>query len=792
GTDNNPGSSEKAGFITGSVFDSATNKPVSYANVVLYSLPDSVMITAAVTDAGGAFQLSGLSYGSYFIKIHFFGYKKMTTQKFEISSAKKKADLGAYIISPSAFAINGAEVTGERSIVEYKIDKQVINADKVINASNGNAIDVLRNSPSVNVDNDDNITLRGSGAFILMIDGKPTIMDAKEALKQIPASQVENIEIITNPSAKYSAEGASGIINVIRKKTRNESFGALFSVKAGLRDKYSSDLSFGWNRKKWNTNVSVNWNDERYFPSSKYTRIFQYGDSSSTLNSYTKRPRHTTNKSARFNAEFNPNDHNSFSLGLEGGQYLYLDNMQTNYEEMNSEGSAFYTYSDFLMNISGNYANANFTYKHVFDTSAHSLTFTFVDMAMAGSTILQNQLYLSDENQTTLNPLYKFKSDEANSLQDINVSLDYTDVWRNGLKIETGYNYYYRPFDGNFRVSVMDPVSLDWVSSPSQSTLEVFDQSKHSVYLTLGGKWKDFEYQGGFRTEYYDRIFDLTSLSKSYTMEGLYGFPSFSLLRSFKNNSQLQLSYSRRVQYPDDWSLSPVTFYNDGYINQAGNPNLKPEFIGMTELNFSLPFKKHMLSLSAYNRRNHDAIVRTYLPEGETVVLGVGNVGQVFYTGIESGLNMVFSKKVSMNFSANVFRKESKGESLGIDLSFVEMSYSGRLMLNYTPFKNTRIQLNSSYNGPERDGQGVREAMVMAGISLKQDFYQKKFSATINVRNVIPDFKYHINVKEANFVSNMDFSPEFPVIMFGLTYKINNYKARQSQGGGGNGIGPIG
>jgi outer membrane receptor protein involved in Fe transport len=227
--------------IVGQVYDADLNVPIEYANIVLRSLRDSSQVNGTVTDESGRFALPGVRPGRYFVEISFIGYRQKTVSDVAVGPGATR-DLGRLSLRQSAIAIEGREVTAERPRLEYRIDKKVVNVASNPSAQNGTAVDALENAPGVKVDVENNVTLRGSGSFTVLVDGRPSLLESSEALQQLPAATIDRIEIITNPSAKYDPEGVSGIVNVILKKQRQSGLSGMTTVTGGLDDKYGGDL----------------------------------------------------------------------------------------------------------------------------------------------------------------------------------------------------------------------------------------------------------------------------------------------------------------------------------------------------------------------------------------------------------------------------------------------------------------------------------------------------------------------------------------------------------------------
>ncbi|MEO0074020.1 MAG: carboxypeptidase regulatory-like domain-containing protein, partial [candidate division WOR-3 bacterium] len=253
--------------ITGRVEDSELNVPVEYANVVLYRQRDSAATTGTVTRADGSFVLTGLRPGRYRVEVSFIGYRTWSSDEVRLSPGESR-DLGLIKLQQRAVAVEGTEVTAERPRLEFRIDKKIVNVAQNPSVQSGTAVDALENTPGIKVDAENNVTLRGSSNFTVLIDGRPTLLEGSEALQQIPASTIENIEIITNPSAKYDPEGIAGIINVILKKRRQQGLAGMLNLTGGLPERYGGNLLLNLRSGIATATLGVNF-DRMYFPGTR-------------------------------------------------------------------------------------------------------------------------------------------------------------------------------------------------------------------------------------------------------------------------------------------------------------------------------------------------------------------------------------------------------------------------------------------------------------------------------------------------------------------------------------------
>ena len=276
----NPGAANamKNGKIKGKIIDADTKEAMEYANVVVYSQQDSKLVTGGITAANGSFEIENLAYGNYYVVANFIGFVAQTIKDLKINPNSSSIDLGTLELATDRTKVGEVEVVAERNRVEYKIDKKVINVTNDINAAGGSAVTVLENTPSVEVDIDGNVSLRGSSNFTVLIDGRPSVLAGSDALKQIPSAAIQNIEIITNPSVKYDPDGMAGIINVVMKKNVLSGINGIVNVNVGTGKKYGTDLLVNYKTKKYNVLFGANWNDNTDYGKMNSTRETYSGD----------------------------------------------------------------------------------------------------------------------------------------------------------------------------------------------------------------------------------------------------------------------------------------------------------------------------------------------------------------------------------------------------------------------------------------------------------------------------------------------------------------------------------
>ena len=364
GEEKQDGKTLEGGTVEGRVFDSNSKEKIEYANIVILSSSDSSVITGTVSDPTGKFTIQKLHPGKYYVDVRFIGYNNKHFN-IEINDNKPNVDLGDIFIEPAAVNLGNVVVEGERSPVTYQLDKKVIDVSKIETAASGNAADVLENVPSVTVDIDGNVSLRGSSNFTVLIDGRPSIMDAQDALQQIPASSIKSIELITNPSAKYDPEGTAGIINIILKKNRNLGMSGVINGNVGLNNKFGGDFLFEYKTENINTNFGLNYN-KRFSPGNGTAeQRFIFNDNTSYLNSNSDMEWGRISSGLRGGIDFNIGASDLLSLGARYGSREWQRNATEHYIGWSQANPLDSLYSSLgYRKRSGDYYgfNANFTH----------------------------------------------------------------------------------------------------------------------------------------------------------------------------------------------------------------------------------------------------------------------------------------------------------------------------------------------------------------------------------------------------------------------------------------------
>jgi hypothetical protein len=368
-----PGKVIKDGYVKGRVEDLKDHTALSYANIVLYSIKDSSMVNGCVADTSGAFTIKNIAEGKYYLTIDFIGYEKYVLNNIELTKEKPYADINTVGLKPSSSQLGGVEITSEVQSVQYKIDKKVINVSKNIAATGGSAVDALRNVPSVSVDAEGNVSVRGSSNFTVLVNGKPTPQAGNDVLKQTPASAIENIEVITNPSAKYDPDGTAGIINIVMKKNRQDGINGILNASYGTINKYSTDFQLNVKTGNFNIFGGAEYRNRIDQVTQIIEKTFYTNDTAFANMAKVKQQYHPWNYRINAGADWNINDHNTLSLS---GTYFRQDfavKSPVYYHLFTSPvtSDSWLWYENNLV-LKHHWAEGNLNYTHNFKKSGHA------------------------------------------------------------------------------------------------------------------------------------------------------------------------------------------------------------------------------------------------------------------------------------------------------------------------------------------------------------------------------------------------------------------------------------
>ncbi|MFA6806548.1 MAG: TonB-dependent receptor [Bacteroidales bacterium] len=830
---NKPNGSEiknKSSFkVNGRVKDASTSEFLEYVNVVILNAKDSSLVNGTITDKNGKFLLDSKK-GKYLLRLTFIGYKD-TYHTLEIKN--EDVNLGVIKLDLGSQALEGVEITAERSMMEYQLDKRVINVDKNIVSAGGSATDVLENVPSVSVDQDGNVSLRGSGNVTVLVDGRPSELlgsDLQTVLEQIPSSTIESIEVITNPSAKYNPEGMSGIINIVLKEKGNRGFNGSVSASTGLgiNTKLDGDQFLF---PQTSLSAALNYSTKKYaiyFDGSlRYFDMANYGFSDKTINNIDPKinilqDRYSTGnrlgRGFKIGGDWYINNQNTISLSYnlrKGGSSPNTESIERLYSrEASNPLDSSNTNNYFGLETSTRemfFQNFTLNYEKKFNKKGQLLTLD-ANWNIGEFSRENTQIRSFEEGSEELFYLRNFsKSNNDRSF----VTLNYVHPFSESLKLETGYNLNYVNTEANYDYFSDENMGRN----DSMSYVFKYKESIHAFYGTLAYSFnKKLSAQLGLRLEQVFRdgsktqndstlLFPKDPDTKNYFSV----YPTLHISYNFTDSQSGQISYSRRIRRPDHWSLAPYIDINNPEYIRFGNPDILPEYTDAFEIGYSKIFQKTTIFTSLYYRRTNNAITDFSFVWNENNAKKYGfdwvwdvageeyadsiriastsmNLAKSSNYGMEVIIDQKITKWWKANLSANLYGNYEDGREFGGEL--VEtLNWDAKLNTTMTFPQNWVIQISGQYIPKRENIQGYSDPMYWFDLSVKKDILNKKgslslrFSDVFNTRQrssytITDNFKqYSVNQRTSQYLV-LSFNYRFGIVN---KEQMMKEKKRQSQ-----------
>ncbi|MDP4267684.1 MAG: outer membrane beta-barrel family protein [Bacteroidota bacterium] len=764
------------GKVSGQVIDGATNEPVVYATVTLLRKTDSVLVTGGVTNDKGYFLLEKVPVGRYKMKISFIGYKTLRKDSVFIGMKNPEINLGLIKLVSSAKKLKDVNIVAEKSEMTYNLDKKVVNVDKNVATAGGTAIDIMQTIPSVTVDVSGNVSLRGTDNVTILVDGKPSSL----SLDQIPASMIDKVEVVTNPSAKYDPEGIGGILNIIMKKKDSKGYFGMVSFNAGTGDKYNTSLNINIRYNKLNYYVNY---DNRFFGIKSNANLF----GSSLLNDTTLSQDQTNFTHGYF--------HN-----LKGGIDYFINDKST------LSFSAVYRYRDFNSTTDMN----NYTYKGDEDiikkSANHSLsdnnsgewqyTLSYDKKFDKPDQTLTSVLYAERENANTdiktanqnIYPLDSLVNQKSYSKAKNIVATFQTDFAQQvgEGKLEAGFKSTYRSHDLDYN---MDNYLSGWITDMNSSYHFVYTEVFNAAYGMMSGKLWFLKYQAGLRVEQSNTKGTLTGHDSTsvYNKSYLDFFPTLHLKYEVSEKQSFGLGYSKRINRPGMRYINPFINNIDPINLIKGNPDLKPEYVNSLEFSHMIDFKYTSLNSTLFYRQTNDMMSRIMTRDNNT---GISTTTyQNLDKGITYGLEFVITQpltkwwKTTGNFS--LFKVKIDGSGINQIDNSNDLSWTAKLnntfsingfdfqiMYNYMSSK-TVAQMQGMQGFSMGSGSGKQYSNQFCDIGFKKDIIKNMFTLNCRLSDVFKTNRFKMDTYGTNFSSSLNRTGESRILFIGLTYKIN-------------------
>lgn len=791
------GGNKPALSIQGRVVDNDTGQGLEFATISIYTQQDSSIVTGGITDIDGKFLIESRP-GSLYALVEFISYTTKTIPNIILNPRAGNLDLGEISLVADAEMLDEVEVVAEKSSTQFSLDKKVFNVGKDLSRSGGTAIDVLENVPSVSVDIEGGVSLRGSENVRILVDGKPSgLVGLGDAggLRSFPANMIERIEVITNPSARYEAEGMGGIINIVLKKTEKQGFNGSIDVTAGLP--LTTGLAFNLNYRKekfnWFLNYGLRYNRNPGFGMTE-NRLTD-GDTIQFSNQRRDHIRGGLNNSIRFGADYYFTDNDILTTALNYRRGDEANEVRLKYEDrtiLNSTGEILDTeltrrFDDEIEKE--NKLEYSLTYKKKYKKDHEWVTdFRYQDNREVESSDLSEAYF--DLNEVPLGKLDLLqRSANAEGERVTIIQSDYTWPITKDSRLEVGARASLRIIENDYLVEEFEADKEVWNALAGLSNNFIYDEKIYAAYLIYGNKIGQFSYQIGLRGEYTDVMTELkqTNELNPRSYPGL--FPSAHINYAFTEKVQAQLSYSRRISRPRFWDLNPFFTFSDARNFFSGNPDLDPEYTNAYEASLISYMENGSISSSLYYRRSTDVIRRTIVIDSTDSVIRTIRRPENLDTRDDIGIEISGNyriKKLNFNANLNFFRAITNDERIGDADTY---SWFGKLTANMKLTESMDAQLSFNYRGAEDYPQGSRSPIAFMDLGWSKDLLKNKATLTISVRDLANSRKRRSITILDDFYGESEFQWRSRIVQATFNYRINQKKKRGGGNRGGSGGG---
>lgn len=765
-------------MLKGIVQDGITEKILPYANVSLWK-KDSTVFQGLLSDSLGQFSFKNIPANISFVKVQALGYRS-----YNASLVGKNSFL-TIKLKPENTVLNEVIVQGERASNSTQIDKQVFNARQFQNAANGTGLDLIQRLPSVTVNTEGNVTLRGSSGFILLVDGKPSSRNPADVLAQIPSNLIESVEVLTTPSAKYDADGKAGMINIVTKK--DSKIGTSWSgnmMNAGTNPlRWGGDIMWTLSEKKWNIFAAADYRrfDIEGFRVGEIRTILK--DSLTYMPSTGIRDYRDFQYSLRAGGSFYPKSTDVFNWSAYVGEKQTDRMANLNYQEYVQTGiplslfsNSFKTpikefYNQNLFVRSGKFQTFTGDYSHIYANKSKLSLLALYEFSELGG-----PLNNSDTYKGTSQLLLWERSTETSPLTALRFQIDYLLPLSNNRKLEIGYHIRQIQHDGDFLFERLNLSNQQWKSDPNFSDQMKLSQKIHAPYVQLNGTKNIFSYALGLRTEYLSRTLTHNAEpNKIYALDQIYLFPSFQGQWKISDSYSFRTAYSRRIDRPTTKLMSPFKNHRHAETIENGDPNLLPEIADIVEIGISKSYENISFTATAYVNFLKDKVFRVNEIYSRTI-LGrtYTNAGNSQSTGMEFTTEIKATKNWKIYLSGNLFQFDVQGKFNGIETTQNSFNYNfnGNTVVDILP--RLRFAWDINYLSKSVTTQGIDSELLLSNASLKYTLWQNKGSITFQAQNIFNTNIQTIQTQTKDFFSSTDYRKWDRVFQISLGFRIND------------------
>ncbi len=775
------------GRISGKVLDSLSRTPMEYVNLVLINKRDSSIAGGTITRVTGEFALEKLSAGRYDLSISFIGYKTKVFKDLMLTPKNPEILIGEVSLLSESVNLDEVVVSGERELYTNHLDKKVIHVDKDLTSAGGNATDVLQNIPSVQVDADGTVSYRGNSNLTILIDGRPAGMSgvsASDILAQIPVSNIESIELVTNPSAKYNPEGTAGIINIKLKKKGNSGFNGVASLNAGTGDKYNTSLNLNLKEGDFNFFGNYDTRFNRFSATSLTNRTNFIGSSVSYFDQNSTGVNRFSNHNIGAGLDYYLTDKATLTFAYQYRTFspVFRNTLSNaNYNGSRDLTRAYIRSSDADRNISSN--NFTFTHRQLFEKKDRELV---TDLMFSTTTMDRDEdIYSVDTDLSSNTPAapVQTRGTSGNSNDQWVLQSNYVEPLGEKTKLEAGFRSQYKDLASNNDSYIFSGGT--WNADATQQNYFDYTEQLHAIYATFTSEIGSFKYLAGLRGEQLIGLGNLTSQGVKFENSYFSLYPSMHVGYKLAENNDLLLSYSRRVDRPNNRQLNPFVDVADSMNIVAGNPYLDAQYTDAYEFEYQTSFAMTSITSTLFYKKTHDiiSIVSTLQSNG-----AIYNTYENIASGTNYGTELVFMQPLAkwwrMQAAFSYFNAAIEGGTVQNPISNKGESWTARINSNFVISPDFSLQVVGMYNSPSISfsmGWGGNQVLAqgkvkeMYGIDLagKKDFLDGKLSLTARVSDIFNTRKFSSEGTGAGFLMNSERKFDSRVVYLGISYKLD-------------------
>jgi len=764
----------KQGTVAGMVLDEQ-NKPVDYATVGLFRTSDSTLVKTAMTEPNGKFQFTNVSYGTYFIKANMMGYFAHKGSMFTLNESNPTLTLADIKLKIEGKTLNTVNITATKPLIERKTDKLVMNVENSSIAVGSTALELLQKAPGVTVDQNDNISMQGKTGVLVMLDGKQTYMsnaDVANLLRNMQASELETIELITNPSSKYPAAGNSGIINIKTKKNKNGGTNGSVTLTAAQGKNFRGNAGLNLNHRTDKLNVFGNYTYGNF----RNTNILEIDRiSNGTPDTYfmqvgeSRRKRQNNNFKAGL--DYFIDKKNTIGFLVNG----YLNNGIENTENNTLIGNSF-TQIDSTLNSNSYQTNKynnlsyNVNYKSILDSAGSELSADLDYSRFSGTDIARYENDYRFANGNRIRPLNIIRNTTPTEIDIKAFKVDYNVALSKTIKLEAGIKSSWVKTDNNLRAEEI--VNNVWQNDVRRSNQFVYDENVNAAYTNVNKQFKSTSVQLGLRVEQTNSTGNLITTNNIVERSYWDFFPTLFVQQTLSKNNQVGFSFSRRIDRPSYDALNPFVYYLDEYTYNQGNPFLNPQYTHNFEVSYTF-MQKYLLSVN-YSRVN-DVITEVLLPNEQQKALYQTNANLAKNITYGANLNIPLkpTKWWDMNNNLNVFHLSFEAPDLaGQNLKTGKTSFQYKMQNTFVIVSGFTAELSGSYESPIDYGTLSIGSRYYVDMGLSKSLFNKKASLKIamsdvfntnesNITSAYPGLKYDLYQKNDTQLGRISFSYRF-------------------------------